>query len=90
MMGEKSSTRLKTPLRMRWLERSADDSGAFLQPSHHLWRFVGGTVVEHQMDLQARRHGAFDLIKEAHELLPAMLALAATDDFAGGGVQGSK
>ena len=51
---------------------------------------MGGIVVEHQMDLQTRRHGTLDLIEEAHELLLAVLPLAATDDFSRGDVQRSK
>src|SRR5437660_8616519 len=60
------------------------------KPSFHRRRFMRGIVVEHRMNFQFRRHGAFDLAQERQELARAMLAASRTDDLSAGHFQGSE
>jgi hypothetical protein len=60
------------------------------QPLTNLGMLVGGVVVRDGMDDLAGRHGRFDRVEEADELLMAMLLHATTDDCAIQHVEGSK
>ena len=55
---------------------------SFLEPRCDLRRLVRGIVIQHQMDVPACGHGAFNLIQEAQELLLSVLFLAPANDFA--------
>ena len=60
------------------------------EPRFDGWRFVGGVIVEHQMDVEIGRHGLLDLRQEVAEFDRAVPLVAAADDPAGGNVQGDE
>lgn len=63
---------------------------ALEQPALDQLGFVGGVVVEHQVDFKVRRDGALDKIEKLPKLLTAMSGKALAADLAGGEVQGRK
>ena len=50
--------------------------------------FVGGVIVEHQVDVEIGRHGLFDRGQEPAEFDRAVALVATADDPAGGDVEG--
>ena len=56
------------------------EAGMLFQPGLHLGRFVGGVVVENQMDVARFLHGSVDAAQEAQELAGAMTRHAFPDD----------
>ena len=60
------------------------------EPRFDGWRFVGGVVVEHQMDVEIGRHGLLDLRQEFAEFDRPVALVAAADDPTGGDVQGGE
>ena len=59
-----------------------DEARMTAEPAQHLGVLVGGVVVEDDVDQLAGRHGAFDGVQEADELLVAMALHALADDGA--------
>ena len=57
------------------------------EPRFDGWRFVGGVIVEHQMDVEIGLHGLLDLPQKFAEFDRAVALVAAADDPAGGNVQ---
>src|SRR6516165_3569522 len=53
-------------------------------------RFMGGVIVEHQMDVEIGRHGLLDLGQEFAEFDRPVALVAAADDPTGGDVQGGE
>ena len=60
------------------------------EPRFDGWRFVGGVIVEHQMDIEIGRHGLLDLREEVAEFDRTVTLVAAANDPAGGNVQGGE
>ena len=60
------------------------------EPGFDRWRFVGGVIVEHQMDVEIGRHGLLDLRQEFAEFDCAVALVAAADDPTGSDVQGGE
>src|SRR6516164_1839519 len=60
------------------------------EPRFDGWRFVGGVVVEHQMDVEIGWHGLLDLRQEFAEFDRPVVLVAAADDPTGGDVQGGE
>jgi hypothetical protein len=58
------------------------EAGSFLEPGLDLWRFVGGVVVHHEVQVPFRV-GAVELPEEREELLPAMLGFDRSGDVSG-------
>lgn len=52
------------------------------EPIDDLWMLVSGVVVEHDMDLFARRHLGLDGVQETNELLMPVALHAPADDAA--------
>src|SRR6516164_8278116 len=60
------------------------------EPRFDGWRFVGGIIVEHQMDVEIGWHGLLDLRQEFAEFDRPVVLVAAADDPTGGDVQGGE
>ena len=60
------------------------------QPGQHFGMFVGGVVVEDDMDQLASRDLALDGIEKADEFLMAMALHAAADDLALKDIEGGE
>ena len=51
---------------------------------------MGGLIVQHKLDVQARWNGGFDVLQKVHKLLLAMPGLATAYDLARGDVKRGK
>ena len=66
------------------------EPGMFVQPGTHGGVFVGGVVVDDQMDRQIFGYLAVDGAQELHELLVAVPGQTLSDDRAGEHVEGGE
>ena len=60
------------------------------QPAFDEFSFMGGVVIENQMDLEVMRDGLVQEVEKLPELLAAVLGKASPDDLAGGNVKSGK
>src|ERR1017187_6315301 len=57
------------------------------QPAFDEFSFMGGVVIENQMDMEVIRDGMVKEVEKLPELLTAVLGKASPDDLAGGNVK---
>ena len=66
------------------------EPGSLGQPGTGLWMFVGGIVVDHEMDIEIGWHVGVDMTEETQEFLVPMMGLALSEHLAVGDVEGGE
>ena len=66
------------------------EAGPLRQPESYLGVFVGGIVVDDQMDIKASRYGLIDAFEKLKKFLMTVACLALRQDGAGGDVESGK